>query len=100
MVANTLAEEVNADIVEIMDLNDRKGPLNYIKASVDAFRENKTAIKPESVDLTDYDLVYLGSPTWASKPAPAMIAPLLTGAISGVRMLFYFQQWAVPVVRR
>jgi len=73
LVANTLAEEVNADILEIMDLNDRKGPLNYLKASVDAFRENKTLIKPETVDLSDYDLVYLGSPTWASKPAPAMI---------------------------
>lgn len=73
MVANTLAEEVNADIVEITDLNERKGPLNYLKASMDAFRENKTIIKPETVDLTEYDLVYLGSPTWASKPAPAMI---------------------------
>ncbi len=73
MVAKTLAEEVNADVLEITDLNDRKGALNYLKASMDAFRENKTLIKPATVDLTDYDLVYLGSPTWASKPAPAMI---------------------------
>lgn len=73
LVSKILAEEINADLVEIVDLTERKGPLNYLKASVDAFRENKTIIKPETVDLSNYDLVYLGSPTWASKPAPAMI---------------------------
>lgn len=73
LVTKTLAEEVNADYVEITDLNDRNGPVNYLKASVDAFRENKTIIKPAAVDLSDYDLVYLGSPTWAGKPAPAII---------------------------
>jgi flavodoxin len=73
LVARTLAQEVNADYIEITDVNDREGALNYLKASVDAFRENKTLIKPETVDLTDYDLIYVGSPTWASKPAPAII---------------------------
>lgn len=73
LVARTLAQEVNADIVEITDLNGRDGALNYLKASVDAFRENKTLIKPETVDLADYDLIYVGSPTWASKPTPAII---------------------------
>lgn len=73
LVTKILAEEVNADYIEITDLNNRKGPVNYLKASVDAFRENKTMIKPAAVDLSDYDLVYLGSPTWAGKPAPAII---------------------------
>ncbi len=73
LVARTLAQEVNADFIEIIDLNDREGALNYLKASVDAFRENKTVIKPGTVDLTEYDLIYVGSPTWASKPAPAII---------------------------
>jgi len=73
LVAKTLAHEVNADYVEITDLDDRMGPLKYLKASVDAFRENKTLIKPATVDLKDYDLIYVGSPTWASKPAPAII---------------------------
>lgn len=73
LVAKTLAQEVNADYLEITDLNNRAGALNYVKASVDAFRENKTLIKPGTVDLTEYDLVYVGSPTWAGKPAPAII---------------------------
>jgi len=73
LIAKTLAKEINADYKEIIDLKNRDGALNYLKASVDALRENKTQIKPETVDLTDYDLVYLGSPTWAGKPAPAII---------------------------
>ncbi|MFA0846651.1 flavodoxin family protein [Methanobacterium formicicum] len=73
LIAKTLAHEINADYLEITDLNNRGGALNYLRASVDAFRENKTLIKPKTVDLTDYDLVYLGSPTWAGKPAPAII---------------------------
>jgi flavodoxin len=73
-VAKTLAEKINADIIEITDLKDRMGVINYLSASVDALRENKTIIKPDSYDLSDYGLVYIGSPTWAAKPAPAIIS--------------------------
>ena len=72
-VAHTLAKEISADIVEIEDLKKRSGPLNYINASMDAMRENKTTIKPPTVDLSDYGLVYVGTPVWAGKPAPAII---------------------------
>ncbi|HEX3013915.1 MAG TPA: flavodoxin [Methanobacterium sp.] len=72
-VANTLAKEISADIVEIEDLKKRSGPLNYINASIDAMREKKTNIKPLTVDLSGYGLVYVGTPVWAGKPAPAII---------------------------
>lgn len=73
LVAETLAEELSADIMEIKDVKNRSGLLNYVNASMDAIRENKTQISPENVDLSNYGLVYIGSPTWAGKPAPAMI---------------------------
>ena len=72
-VAKTLAEEIGADSIEIIDIKDRMGAINYLISSIDALRENKTNIKPEEIDLTDYDLVYIGTPTWAGKPAPAII---------------------------
>ena len=40
LIAKTLAHEINADYLEITDLNNRGGALNYLRASVDAFREN------------------------------------------------------------
>lgn len=73
-IANALAKEISADIVEIEDLKKRSGPLNYINASMDAMRENKTNINPPTVDLNDYGLVYIGTPVWAGKPAPAIIS--------------------------
>lgn len=72
-VAKTLAEKINADIIEITDLKDRMGVINYLSSSLDALRENKTNIKPDPCDLSDYGLIYIGSPTWAAKPAPAII---------------------------
>ena len=50
-VAETLAEELSADIQEIKDVKERSGFLNYLGASVDAFRENKTRINLENLNL-------------------------------------------------
>jgi flavodoxin len=73
-VAKALAKELEADTVEIKDLKTRKSALNYINASIDAFRENKTKTSPSSVDLSSYGLVYIGTPVWAGKPTPAILS--------------------------
>jgi flavodoxin len=72
-VAKTIAEEIKADSIEIIDLKDRMGAINYLSSIIDALRENKTSIKPTEFDLSEYGLVYIGSPTWAAKPAPAIL---------------------------
>ncbi len=72
-VAKTIAEEIKADSIEIIDLKDRMGAINYLSSIIDALRENKTSIKPNEFDLSEYGLVYIGSPTWAAKPAPAIL---------------------------
>jgi len=73
VVAETIAEEIDADIMEISDLKNRSGIINYANASIDALREIKTDIEPPTVDLNKYGIVYVGTPTWAGKPAPAII---------------------------
>ncbi len=72
-VAETISQELSADTVEIKDLKERSGFFNSLKSTIDAFRENKTKINPENVDLSDYGLIYIGTPTWGGKPAPAII---------------------------
>ncbi|MEN4007180.1 MAG: NAD(P)H-dependent oxidoreductase [Methanobacterium sp.] len=72
--AKTLAKELKSDIIEIKDLKPRKGILNYIKACIDALRENKTEINPSSIDLNQYDMVCIGTPVWAGKPSPAIMS--------------------------
>ncbi|WP_409199702.1 flavodoxin family protein [Methanobrevibacter sp. DSM 116169] len=73
VVAKTISENLETDIVKIKDLKDRKGVKNKMAASLDAFREKKTKIQPIRVDLTEYDTVFFGTPTWANNPTPAII---------------------------
>lgn len=89
MVAKALSEELKADLIEIKDVQDRKGFLSTLKSSIDALRETKTRIKPEKVDLSDYDLLYVGSPTWAGKPAPAIITFIDTADLMGKDVILF-----------
>jgi len=72
-VAKTLSESLNTDLIEIKDLKRRNGFFGKVFSSVDAFRENKTEISPSSIDLSDYSLIYFGTPTWAGNASPAII---------------------------
>ena len=60
-------------MVRIHDLKNREGFKNKLFASINAFRENKTDIVPARVDLTNYDTVIFGTPTWAGNPTPAIL---------------------------
>ena len=72
-VAKTLARNLRANTVRIHDLKNREGFKNKLMASINAFRENKTDIIPAKVDLTNYDTIYIGGPTWAGNPTPAIL---------------------------
>ncbi len=72
-VAETLAINLNAYILRIKDKKNRKGFANRFLSTIDAFRETKTDIIPSKVDLTDYDTIYIGTPTWAGNPTPAIL---------------------------
>ena len=72
-VAETLALELGADSIEIVDNKPRSGFKNRLTSSFDAVREIKTDITPMRVDVSDYDIVYFGTPVWAGKPTPAIL---------------------------
>ena len=73
LVSKTLAYNLQADIVRIHDLKNRDGFKNRFLSSINAFRESKTEIKPSKLDLTNYDVIYFGTPTWNGNPTPAII---------------------------
>lgn len=73
IVAETLAINLRCDICQIKDLKKRDGFKNRLSSTFDAFRENKTEIYPPNINLEEYDTVYIGTPTWANKPSPAII---------------------------
>ncbi|WP_295113642.1 flavodoxin [uncultured Methanobrevibacter sp.] len=73
LVAKTLAKNLNGSLIRIQDLKNREGFKNRLFSTISAFREEKTDIIPPKIDLTNYDTVYIGSPTWAGNPTPAIL---------------------------
>ena len=73
VVAETLALNLRCDICQIKDMKKRDGIRNKFSSTLDAFRENKTEIYPPTLDLKEYDTIYIGTPTWAKNPTPAII---------------------------
>ena len=73
LVAKTLAKHLNGDLVRIHDMKERNGFKNKLMSSINAFRETKTTIVPANVDISQYDTIYFGTPTWVGNPTPAIL---------------------------
>ena len=72
LVAETIRTEFDCDMQEIKDLKDRSGIVGFIVGMIDVKRKTKTEIMPKTLDLTDYDLLIICSPTWGMRLTPAI----------------------------
>ncbi len=73
LVAKTLSKNLRASMVRIHDLKNREGIKNKLFATINAFRESKTDIVPAKVDISQFDTIIFGTPTWAGNPTPAIL---------------------------
>lgn len=94
MVAEKIAQMKNADMLEIIDKKDRSGALGYIGGAISAVRNSSTPIEYDVKDLSKYDIVYLGSPVWASKPAPAIREYIEQNDFSDVNVITFVTMMA------
>jgi flavodoxin len=73
LVAQTIAEALNATLVEIKETKPRKlGPFVYLTGGFAATINRGSKINPIDVDLKQYERIFIGSPMWNSRPAPAI----------------------------
>lgn len=89
IVAKAIADKLSSEIVEVKDLKGRKGFIGYIKAALDARGMKTTTIEPSTVNTTDYDLICLGTPIWAGKPAPAINTIIKNEEIRGKDIILF-----------
>ncbi len=89
LVAKTLAINLRGKILRIHDLKNRDGFKNRIFASINAFRETKTDIMPAKVDLTPFDTIIFGTPTWAGNPTPAILTIIDRCNLTGKDVILY-----------
>jgi len=65
LVAKELAQNLSADLEELADAHPKEGIVGMIIAGKDAALQNSTAINDLKHQITDYDLVIIGTPIWA-----------------------------------
>lgn len=64
-VAENLAEKLGADIEEIKDTVDRTGVKGYWLSGKDATLRKLTVLEKSEKNLSDYDVVIIGTPIWS-----------------------------------
>ncbi|RLC65035.1 MAG: hypothetical protein DRI01_02145 [Chloroflexi bacterium] len=73
LVAQVIAGVLNAALVEITETKPRKmGPLVYLVGGFAATINRRSKINPIDVDLKQHETIFIGSPVWNSRPAPAI----------------------------
>ncbi len=90
-IAEIIAKEVKADILEIQREKDIKGTGfgMYMKGGFEAMTKRKAKIKPFEKDLQKYDLIFLGSPVWAWSMNPAVRSMLTEVNFTGKKFALY-----------
>lgn len=75
-LAESIAGAIDADIEEIIPKVNYNGKMGYVRGGKDAISKNVIDIEPTEYDPADYDMVYLGTPVWASKMSSPLKAYL------------------------
>ena len=73
LVSQVIAEALNATLLEIKETKPRKlWPFVYLTGGFAAITNRGSEINPIDVDLKQHETIFIGSPIWASRPAPAI----------------------------
>ena len=72
LVAEAIAEALNATLLEIEERRPIPFPFVYLSGGFAAFTNRGSKINPIDVDSKQYERIFVGSPVWASRPAPAI----------------------------
>ena len=88
-VAEVIAATLNVPLQEIQDLKDRSGFFGFIGGMVDVRKNPITTISPETVNLDGYDLLFIGSPIWGMKFAPAITTFLQGTDFTGKKIILF-----------
>lgn len=73
LVSRVMADALSAKLVEIKETKPRKGGFSvYVMGGFAALMNKGSKIKPVDINLKQYDRIFVGSPNWASRPAPAV----------------------------
>ena len=76
-IAEMIREKLDCDIEEITDAGKYGGKIGYMKGGFDATTGKTTKINEITKNPSDYDLVIVGTPIWASNMATPVYSYLI-----------------------
>ena len=91
LVAQTIAETLQAELVEIEEAKPRRRGLpTYLIGGFAAITNRGSKIVPTNVDLKQYDTIFIGSPIWTSRPTPAINSFIYANDFEGRGVVPFF----------
>lgn len=88
LAARHVARRLGAQLIEIQAAAYRLGLQGWGRAMWDA-RRHEADIVPGTVDLSEFETVYLGSPIWLYSPAPPIWAFVEHNRFDGKRIVLF-----------
>lgn len=88
-IAQAIANEIECDIEEIVDMTNRDGNMGYLKSCVDAILKKDTTIKDIVYNPQDYDLIIIGTPVWASTVSNSVRMYIIQNAMNFKNVAFF-----------
>lgn len=73
-IANVIASSVHAELLELKPVKklNSKGIMKYVWGGRQVIFRKKPDLYPYEIDLTQYDLIFIGTPVWVYTYAPAV----------------------------
>lgn len=88
LAARHVAQRLNAQLFELQATDYALGLAGWAHAMNDA-RRHVADITPRTIDLRQFDTVYLGSPVWLYSPAPPIWAFAENNRFDGKRVILF-----------
>ena len=90
LVAQVIAEALNATLLEIEERRPIPKPFVYLSGGFAAITNRGSKINPIDVDLKQCEKIFIGSPIWASRPAPAINSFIYQTKFEGRSIIPFF----------
>ena len=90
LVSQVIAEALNATLLEIEETRPIPMPFVYLSGGFAALTNRGSKINPVDVDLKQYERIFIGSPIWAYRPAPAINSFIYKANFEGRSIIPFF----------
>lgn len=91
LLAEIIAQETGADIFELKPVKStgKSGFAKYFLGGMRASLNMKTKLLTPLPDLKEYDLIFIGTPIWASRFTPAVNTFISGSDLTSKKLLFF-----------